>query len=67
MNRRCYGPPLEHKSITTIGWQGEQNLQATAMVLLSSSFTAVEQKPFLITIIGQKSLKGSDYVEHSSY
>ena len=56
MNRRCHRPPLEHKSVTKIGWQGMQNLQATAMVQLSLPFTAVEWKPFLMTIIGQKSL-----------
>ena len=42
--------------MTTIGWPGKQNLQATAMVLLSLSFTTVEWKPFLMTLIGWKVL-----------
>ena len=44
MNRRHHGPPLNGNSITTIGWQGKQNLLATAMVLLNLLLPTAEQK-----------------------
>ena len=45
MNRRCHGSPLKYKSITTVEWQGKQNLLSTAMVLLNRLLPAAEQKP----------------------
>ena len=47
MNRRCHGPPLKDKLITTVGQQGKQNLMANTMVLLNWLLPAAEQKPLI--------------------
>ena len=53
MNRRHHRPPLKDKLITTVGWQGKQNLLATTMVLMNWLLPTAEWKPLFIAITGQ--------------
>ena len=45
--------------MTTVGWQGKQNLLATTVVLLNWLLPTAEQKPLFIASLGR------DCIEHS--